>query len=215
MLSLVTALTLYDPKRFVVLRGNHEDKWQNMKGDDCFWNELKGRNYSENFFQKITHMYQRMPLCALVNREVFCAHGGIAKGIESLSDFNAIRRPVNLSSQYVDDLAFQMCWNDPMVQHQTWRVSPRSTRANLFGWKAARDVMASLGVSYIVRGHEFQPNGFQSLFRSKLITIHSSAHYMGHPDCRMGYVVVHRTEHGRICIEIHSIDPEPLLQMML
>jgi serine/threonine-protein phosphatase PP1 catalytic subunit len=55
-----------------------------------------------------------MPLCALIDEQVFCVHGGLPRALVSsqniLAEIASIVRPINVASQLVSDLL----WNDPV-----------------------------------------------------------------------------------------------------
>ena len=48
------------------------------------------RKYSPLLYTKILEIFNALPLCAVVNDQLFCVHGGISPSLKSLKDIDKV-----------------------------------------------------------------------------------------------------------------------------
>lgn len=81
------ALKLKYPENVHLLRGAHEDiainKYMGFS-DECQTKVNQPAEMSNGYFQIINRIFQKLPLAALVEKKVFCMHGGIGVTLKSL-----------------------------------------------------------------------------------------------------------------------------------
>lgn len=69
-------LKLICPDQFHMLRGNHEDRL--LQQQFTFYKEClkKFSKFGEIIWESINIVFDHMPLCAIVDEDIFCSHGG-------------------------------------------------------------------------------------------------------------------------------------------
>lgn len=81
--QLLIALKLRYRERITLTRGNHESRQiTQVYGfyDECL------RNYGNaNVWKLFTDLFDFLPLTALIEKQIFCLHGGLSPSIDSLN----------------------------------------------------------------------------------------------------------------------------------
>jgi len=168
--NLVMALTLSDPERVLMLRGNHEsDEVAQRYG---FYSEVIGK-FSFDIYSKYLEIFQVLPMAAYSSEGVFACHGGIPEGVSSIGDIQKCNR-FNLN--FPNDILFQLAWNDPKEADFYFAANSRGKRVRAFGRKAFEEFSKNIGVEIMFRSHEVFPEGFKKFFDGKLISVFSAAY---------------------------------------
>ena len=88
----ILALKIMNPRKFTLLRGNHETRRMQIETSfqwECF--EKFGRRKAyEWVWEMINQVMDTMPFCAVVNDRIFCAHGGIPTSVMTFKELNLI-----------------------------------------------------------------------------------------------------------------------------
>ncbi len=147
------------PWTTILLRGNHETAQINTNYG--FYDEI-GRN--EELFIFVNRTFDKMPIAAVVNDSVFCAHGGIGN-------------PVNL-----EDIKKENCypylWNDP-CNEPGLNFSEKRRGALAFGPDICHEFLRKNGLDMIIRAHTELEEGYQWWFDRRLLSIFSIPDYCG------------------------------------
>ncbi|MHA2040997.1 MAG: metallophosphoesterase [Candidatus Thorarchaeota archaeon] len=168
--NLVFSLAIEYPKRVIALRGNHEsDKVARTYG---FYNAVKAR-YSPDVFDIYCSGFKVLPLAGLSSNGVFSCHGGVPEGVETLEQIQEVDR---FHENIQDPIAFQLTWNDPA--EGDFRFSPnwRGGGSRIYGRLAFKEFSEALGLNLMFRAHQVFPDGVQTFFDDKLISVFSSAY---------------------------------------
>ena len=73
-----------------MLRGNHETRTINsVYGFSADLRERFGPDDGAKLWETFNQMFDNMPLAALIDKQIFCMHGGFGP---TLDDFDAIRK---------------------------------------------------------------------------------------------------------------------------
>src|SRR6267143_1937871 len=123
-LGLIASTLLEDPHRTIMLRGNHESPLTNPYYG--FTNEVTEK-LGEGSYEKFKEFFQAMPYAVVVN-DYLCLHGGIAKGMEHVSEIASLPWP-DLNPD--DPIAFQLLWNDPRD-----RLRPKASTTSSYSTQA-------------------------------------------------------------------------------
>lgn len=169
-LCLLFALKIRFPKSIFLLRGNHESfemAQNNEFGEDC-----KTKLFP-SALMIFAEAFDVMPIAAVIDKKIFCVHGGLSRGFMKLSDIAKIRRPLSLpESGPIADLL----WSDPSYTVQEWGPSKRG---NTFVWgqKVAHKFMEDNGLTMIVRAHQVVYEGYGFPFPSdkSVVTLYSAS----------------------------------------
>ncbi|GKT26535.1 Serine/threonine-protein phosphatase 2B catalytic subunit [Aduncisulcus paluster] len=152
-------LYLQYPEHIMMLRGNHESAHMTKHFNFCTEVCCK---YDEEIYEMFLECFYSLPLCAVVDKKMFCVHGGISPKARSLSDISKIFRFV----EYEPDTALDdLLWSDPAPDGypSSTRFIPNTQRgtASFFGRAAMREFLSRNHLLCIIRGHEVEEKGFR------------------------------------------------------
>lgn len=75
VMTLIMALKVNYPKNVFLLRGNHESRC--MTSLYNFMLETNDK-YNQDIYQHFMTAFDNLPLACLVNKTMFCVHGGLS-----------------------------------------------------------------------------------------------------------------------------------------
>jgi len=162
------ALTLSNPKRVIMLRGNHES--DDIAAKYGFYNVVT-KTYSFDVFKHYSRVFEVLPIAVYKQASLFACHGGIPEDISSIAEIQGRNRR---HPNFPDDVLFQMVWNDPKKNDFMFRPNPRSSRARFFGEAAFTKFMEDINAQIMFRAHEVFPQGYQTFFDKKLVSVFSA-----------------------------------------
>ncbi|CAJ1423160.1 unnamed protein product [Effrenium voratum] len=188
---LLFAFFIEDPDCLVIIRGNHEDEEMNKLSSEeggGFHEEVL-QKYTGGVFMKFEAIYKMLPLAAVVQKELFVVHGGLARNAKSnlslpfVGDIDAGIvscphggcYPLCLEEQVFQDLL----WSDPQ-EKLGWEANPRGA-----GIKWGPDLTASFlkrtGLKWIIRSHQLPEGkrGFSTHHLGLVYTLFSASNYCG------------------------------------
>ena len=77
-----------------------------------------GEQYGQQVWDLTNRTFDHMPLCAVVDGTIFCAHGGLPHSVHTVAEINATI-PVELANPEHDcEAAWEIMWSDPMMPEQ-------------------------------------------------------------------------------------------------
>ncbi|KXS47013.1 MAG: bis(5'nucleosyl)-tetraphosphatase, ApaH [Methanohalophilus sp. T328-1] len=160
VLSRLLKLKIASPKNVFLLRGNHETKQMNEKSG--FFDELK----DSELFNFANIVFEEMPVAAVINKKIFCVHGGIED----------IRKTTTITKQD----SFNYLWNDPSeIRGLNFSIRGRSIRT--FGPDIVEGFLRLNDLQMIIRAHSSLDTGYKWWFGNKLLSIHSTLNNHGTP----------------------------------
>ncbi|RLN98460.1 hypothetical protein BBJ28_00019451 [Nothophytophthora sp. Chile5] len=214
---------LLHPDKLFLLRGNHETRAVNgleaVYGTGCLLAQCKARFGADEgvvVWHQLNHAFDRLPVAAVINDDVFCVHGGIPRPVEgSESSLEAVAKlpaavPLDsLDPSYFDgepqlSMIADMIWGDPVRNEEDsggadgWRLdprgfgkSPRGGVAVCFGSRAVDKFLGQHGFSRILRAHEAAREGLSFSSAARVVTVFSTSkdHGLG-DDASCGCVLV-------------------------
>jgi diadenosine tetraphosphatase ApaH/serine/threonine PP2A family protein phosphatase len=126
-------------------------------------------------------IYGLLPICAIINNEILCLHGGIPQDIDILKKLRGLKsKDINESiSKQISDGVFQIMWNDPKPGLKNFMNSYRGPGIFFFGENAFENFMRENDLKYLIRAHECFPEGYVWFFDYQLLSIFSSENYRG------------------------------------
>jgi len=177
-LVIVLVLKLLYPDKYYLLRGNHETLEINQYYG--FFQDFIKRFKDQLKFKEILSLYNVLPLCALINNNILCLHGGIPQDTEILKKLKGVKTK-NLDTIFnsIGQSVFQIMWNDPKEDLQGFTESFRGPGIYFFGEGAFYTFMSLNDLKYLIRAHECFPEGYRWFFNKRLLSIFSSANYRG------------------------------------
>ncbi|KAJ1464371.1 Metallo-dependent phosphatase-like protein [Baffinella frigidus] len=214
VVAYMMALKVLHPKKWWMIRGNHETREVNgnvktyREGSflhQCLriFGDLDGRGV----WDATNDFFDTLPLAARVGGRVFCVHGGLPKELcqpgARLEDINEIETPLRFVRR--GDMVHAMLWSDPVppereatpeterqLDAQGFGLSSRGCAC--FGEKTLEIFMRQHAISYVFRGHEAQQHGIGLSKSTRLCTIFSTSkdHFAPEVKTTCGCVLVSR-----------------------
>ncbi|DBA02459.1 TPA: hypothetical protein N0F65_008673 [Lagenidium giganteum] len=206
------------PKKMFMLRGNHETRAVNgleeHYGPGCFLTQCKKRFGNEEGYivwHQINHAFDRLPLAATIDNEVFCVHGGIPRPLQGERQLESIRKIPStalldvLDKKYYEEntvigMVSDMLWADPAPEDKESQLdangfgrSVRGGNAISFGDHAIDDFLSKHKFSHILRAHEAVTEGVGICKSARILTIFSTSkdHGLG-DEAKCGCVLVEK-----------------------
>jgi serine/threonine-protein phosphatase PP1 catalytic subunit len=137
-----------------------------------FRDELLARvRQSVDVYETVCGCFEALPLCAVVNKEIFCVHGGISEQLIT---------PDVLKSEVPDELVTDLLWSDPRGDFKKFGPSDRNL-GHFFSRAALDEFLSKNGLTLLIRAHTFTQRGTCWNFGSdgKCLTVFSSSGYEG------------------------------------
>ena len=188
-LLIVLCLKLLEPKKYYILKGNHESLEMNKYYG--FFQEFQNKFLGQIDFNNVLGVYDSLPLCSIINRKILCIHGGIPKNIEIL---NNIREIKTIKYEYmlkkIETGFMELLWNDPKENLKGFSDSFRGPGIYNFGKDVFDKFLDKYGLELLVRAHEFFSKGYRWFFDKRLLSIFSSANYRGYGSNPASYAVI-------------------------
>jgi len=181
-LILVLALKIIEPNRYFLLRGNHETLEMNQYYG--FFQDFMSRFKDQSKFNVILSTYDVLPICAVINDNILCLHGGIPEDFDILKKLkNKKRKDFDKTTiKLINPGIYQILWNDPkdveILNFSNNRL--RGPGIKIFGQKAFNTFMEKNNLQLLIRAHECFPEGYRWFFNKRLLSIFSSANYGGY-----------------------------------
>ena len=125
LICLLFSLKIKFPEQIHILRGHHEDRKVNYLlgfAEECAQKFCEDYKNPSSIFTRINKVFDFLPLAAVVERKLFCVHGGIGQNLKNLRQIDRIKRPIEIShesNQMTQEqiLLNEMLWTDPIDTH--------------------------------------------------------------------------------------------------
>ncbi|MFX0008919.1 MAG: metallophosphoesterase [Candidatus Hermodarchaeota archaeon] len=177
-LLAVLVLKILDPKRYYILKGNHESEEINRYYG--FYEDFTQKLGHRVQFDSINDIYTHLPYCALINDHILCVHGGIPEEIDFLTRIKSKKvEDLFLISRNLRTSLLQVLWNDPKEGRFGFSESYRGPGIKFFGEDAFNGFMEYNRLSHLIRAHEMFQEGYKWFFNKRLLSIFSSENYRG------------------------------------
>jgi hypothetical protein len=205
--AYLLAMKLLLPDKVFLLRGNHETRdvngWEEHYGERSFLYQCRARfgdDLGYRIWEQTNQVFDRMPLAAVIDQDIFCVHGGIPRPIGAgetrIQDILHVPKVAGINPPYEhEDEAYQQVasdciWSDPASEDQEihsvdpetgFGESLRGGGAICFGNKAVTQFLSQQGYSYIMRAHEAHAEGVAVSKGARVFTVFSTSkdHHQG------------------------------------
>ena len=186
LIILVFLMKIMYPKQVFVLRGNHEFAMMSLYNG--FSAELAAVYKTESLQTSFFHAFSYLPIGAVFNDNILLLHGGIGPSIKSLSDIEAIKRPV--FDFTTNQVLLSVVWNDPEESLTT--DFSKSTRGTgfIYGPNALKSFLEQSNLKKLIRAHECINEGYAELFNGSLVTVFSASSYCGSSHNKSGILIL-------------------------
>ena len=142
-------------------------------------------------WESLNSVFDCMPFCAVIDEQVFAAHGGIpatSSNLETLYTLNVPLKNPNFDANI--KAGWEMLWNDPITQSdyqdclrafEAQTLFPKFPAGFVFNSKrgtafyysqqAVDRFLALNGLSFLIRAHEMTQSGFLFLMDGRMLTV--------------------------------------------
>jgi serine/threonine-protein phosphatase PP1 catalytic subunit len=179
VIAFLFCLKIKYPKHVFLIRGNHE--CSQVNDNYGFLEECVSRygNVDGNqIWHNVNQTFRMLPLCALINKKIFCTHGGISPNIKSFAELNCLNRNTDIPNS---GIMCDLTWSDPKTQQSKWKESDRGV-SYTFNKDALSDFKKRLNIDLVIRAHQVVDDGYQFFDNKSLVTVFSAPNYCGHND---------------------------------
>lgn len=168
--SLVISLKVRYPNRIHFVRGNHESR--QITQVYGFYDECLRKYGNANVWKFFTDLFDYFPLTGLVEKAIFCPHGGISPQLDTLDNILALDRIQEVPHEG------PMCdivWSDP-DERTGWGISPRGA-GYTWGQDLSEQYNHTNGLTLIARAHQLVMEGYAWQHDKNVVTIFSAPNY--------------------------------------
>lgn len=156
-ICLLLAYKLRYPNKIYLLRGNHEDaKINRVYG---FYDECK-RRFNVRLWRTFTDCFNCLPIAAIVEKKIFCMHGGLSPELTSPAQIADVERPTDIPDY---GLLCDLLWSDPDATTKGWGDSERGVSCT-FGPDKLAHFLENNDLDLICRGHQVRIYSCFSVF---------------------------------------------------
>eukprot|EP00971_Amphidinium_carterae_P247624 4917355-Amphidinium_carterae.1 len=175
VILMLFAWKLTYPQHLHLARGNHETK--NMNKLYGFMGECT-KKYDEDLYHLMCEAFCLLPLCHVINSQIFCVHGGLFSSdnvsLDSIAKVDRVREPPD------EGLMTEMLWSDP--QPAMGRAASKRGVGVAFGQDVTENFLQTNGLKMVIRSHEMkeegrEPSGYEIEHSGKLVTVFSAPNY--------------------------------------
>lgn len=152
-------LKIENPDGIILLRGNHE-----TAGTNAYYGLYDDLDKDDELFALVNRTFEKMPVAAVLNGNVFCVHGGIS----DTANLDQIKK----------ENCYPYLWNDPQAD-KGMNESLERWGAKVFGPDICDMFLKSNNLDMIVRAHTELMDGCEWWFDGKLLSLFSTPYYCG------------------------------------
>ncbi|EAY08407.1 protein phosphatase 4 catalytic subunit, putative [Trichomonas vaginalis G3] len=168
---LLLALKVRFPTKIFLIRGNHESA--QVTQDYGFKEEIKRKYNDESVYDLCLEVFNALPLAAVIDKEVFCVHGGLSKDLHTVSQLNEIDRNAE-PPEY--GLFSDILWSDPDPTISGFEESQRGA-GYLFGGDVTAQFLKNNNLKFMCRAHQVAQDGYVNWFNGLCYTVWSAPNY--------------------------------------
>lgn len=173
---LLLATYKLETQKVTLLRGNHESR--QISRSYGFYNDVMATYGHAGLWNLANEAFDLLPLCSLVDTDIFCVHGGLSDQLSLIERINILNRQDEIPSEGpISDLM----WSDPDEKVQSFMKNSRGAGL-LFGQTEVLKFNRMNRLTMVCRSHQLAMDGYQPYFGDKkkdwrLITVWSAPDY--------------------------------------
>lgn len=202
VVGYLLAQKVLNPHKIQMLRGNHETRavngaMEHYKEGSFVWQCLNrfGKRIGQALWENINKVFDRMPLAAVIDGDVFCVHGGIPRPIDNdpilwLNNIRKLPSVMGITPSFPHEtsvqqrIAMDLIWADPAnlsmeksgaLNDTGFGLSPRGSGVSCYGTRAVEKFLQANGLTYIIRAHEPTKDGIHVSKGARVFTVFSTS----------------------------------------
>ncbi|OMJ65874.1 hypothetical protein SteCoe_37490 [Stentor coeruleus] len=169
-ITFLLCLKIRYPSRIFLTRGNHE--CVNISLTYGLYDEILRKYKSLELWHILTDMFNYLPLAALIENQMFCAHGGLSPDVTKIDEIDNLNRFQDIP---ITGCMTDLVWSDP-DDRQGWAISPRGTGFT-FGMDISVQFNHINNLTLIARAHQLVTEGYNWCHNHNVITLFSAPNY--------------------------------------
>lgn len=168
--TLLVSLKVRYRDRITILRGNHESR--QITQVYGFYDECNRKYGNSNVWRYFTDLFDYFPLTAVVEKQIFCLHGGLSPSIDTLDHIRALDRIQEVPHE---GPMCDLLWSDP-DDRCGWGISQRGA-GYTFGQDISEQFNHNNGLKLISRAHQLVNEGYSQTHEKNVVTVFSAPNY--------------------------------------
>jgi len=168
--SMLMAYKVRYKDRITLTRGNHESR--QITQVYGFYDECLRIYGNANVWKHFTDLFDYLPLTALVEKQIFCLHGGLSPSIDTLANIMDQDRVQEVPHE---GPVCDLLWSDP-DDRPGWGISPRGA-GYTFGQDISEQFNHNNGLTLVARAHQLVMEGYNWTHEKNVVTIFSAPNY--------------------------------------
>ena len=165
-ICLLLALKIKYNGHFHLLRGNQEDlEISKLYGlaEECKEKLKEDINQPNSIFQRLCSLFEYLPLAAVINNQIFCAHSGISKKGFSLNDIQRLKFPINVKNcPYAKDILWNVPGGNDNINFN--KGLPNEYKPEVFNANDVETFLKNNQLKMIIRSHDICEKGILNSF---------------------------------------------------
>lgn len=171
-IMLLSLLKIKYPSKIALIRGNHEARV--ITQTYGFHLECQRKYGTATVWQCVTDMFDYLPIAALIDKQIFCVHGGLSPAIETVKEIAEIKRFQEIPHE--GPLA-DIMWSDPDAENLGFTLSARGA-GYIFGEDVFERFLHLNDVTHFIRAHQLCMEGYEIIFQKRFMTVWSAPNYL-------------------------------------
>lgn len=187
VLFIIYVCKILEPESVWLNRGNHEHPQLNKRYK--FEQQVK-QTYDERMYERIASSFKVLPLCTIINNDIFVVHGGLTEFKDlTLADIEKIKNNHQVPKEIIskeDKIMKQLVWSDPWSETETtldldYNGFTTSSRGAGIIWSPAitYNFLKQNKLLLIIRSHQMVDEGFKYDHGKHVVTLFSASYYCG------------------------------------
>jgi len=108
-------------------------------------------------WRTLIDVFNRMPVCAVVDDKIICMHGGLSPELTDLGQIRKIARPTDIPDT---GLLCDLLWADPDKDMRGWGENDRGVSFT-FGSDIVSSFLQKHDLDLVVRAHQVVEDGYE------------------------------------------------------
>ncbi len=223
VMLLLLSLKVAFPSRVFLLRGNHETRSQNeTQGESGFLAAcLKHCNpfdvspnaaataAAQMMYNCFHEVFDYLPFAALIENRIIVMHGGIGEGKWTIDELRRIPRPLRDEQIFENKMLYNILWSDPDeaddIMKKGVHSNNRGDHIMTFTTGVTEDFCFLNGLTHIIRGHQFVPEGARVMHNGKLITVFSARNYVNSVKNDGAFILICKDEEKNVRLKVKTL----------
>lgn len=172
VMTLLISLMVKYPEHVFLIRGNHE--CADINSQYGFYDEITCQFGEDELWQLMNDMFCYLPLAAIIDKKIFCVHGGLSPQCQSIESIKAVKLPIessNFSSMITD-----LLWSDPYDTIKGFTPNQRGCGV-VYGPDTVSNFLQKNNLKFLIRAHQCIPQGYSFFAKELGVTLFSSSDY--------------------------------------